>query len=95
MQKRKTSFNLIKLFLCDCHSRKVARIVIFSDMQIGTGCSWFDTKGRQGADFNKLWEKYRAFHPHVKVYSIDLKERNMKNLVLCFFYLLFLLFKRY
>lgn len=53
--------------------RKPARIVIFSDMQIGTGCSWFDTKGRKGADFNKLWESYRAFHPDVKVYSVDLR----------------------
>lgn len=53
--------------------RKVARIVIFSDMQIGTGCSWFDTKGRRGADFNKLYETYLKINPDVKVYSVDLR----------------------
>lgn len=54
--------------------RKVARIVIFSDMQIGTGCSWYDTKGRRGDDFNKLYESYRKnINPDVKVYSVNLK----------------------
>ena len=53
--------------------RKPARIVIFSDMQIGKGCTWYDTKGRRGDDFNKLWESYRAFHPDIKVYSVDLR----------------------
>ncbi|MCP4440756.1 MAG: TROVE domain-containing protein [Aureispira sp.] len=53
--------------------RMVDRIVIFSDMQIGTGCSWYDTKGRRGDDFNKLWEKYRKINPNVRVYSIYLR----------------------
>ena len=51
----------------------VDRIVIFSDMQIGTGCSWFDTGKRRGADFNKLYEKYRKINPNVSVYSVDLR----------------------
>ena len=53
--------------------RKVARIVIFSDMQIGKGCGWFDTKGRRGPDFHKLYEKYLKINPNVKVYSVDLR----------------------
>ena len=53
--------------------RQVARIVIFSDMQIGKGCSWYDTKGRRGSDFNKLYETYRSINPSVRVYSVDLR----------------------
>ena len=51
----------------------VDRIVIFSDMQIGKGCSWYDTKGRRGDDFNKLYETYRKLNPNVAVYSVDLR----------------------
>lgn len=59
--------NLIK------QKEMVARIVIFSDMQIGDKCNWFDTKGRHGSDFMKLYKKYRAINPDVRLYSIDLR----------------------
>ena len=52
---------------------KVDRIVIFSDMQVGEGCEWYDTGIRRGRDFNKLFQRYREFSPKTKVYSIDLK----------------------
>ncbi|MCH2045998.1 MAG: TROVE domain-containing protein [Saprospiraceae bacterium] len=53
--------------------RKVARIVIFSDMQIGTGCGWYDTGGRRGNHFNALYEKYLKINPDVRVFSVDLR----------------------
>jgi len=48
-------------------------IVVFSDCQIGTGCQWYDRKGRRGNQFNTLFEDYRKINPHFKCYSVDLK----------------------
>jgi 60 kDa SS-A/Ro ribonucleoprotein len=59
--------------------RKVARILIFSDQQVGEGCSWYDTgrRGtgglRGGSDFNKLLQEYRTFSPETVIYSVDLQ----------------------
>jgi 60 kDa SS-A/Ro ribonucleoprotein len=51
----------------------VDHIIIFSDCQIGTGCNWYDSRGNRGADFDKLFQKYRAMNPSVMTYSIDLR----------------------
>lgn len=51
----------------------VDRIIIFSDMQIGTGCSWYTTDGKRGNDFMALYQKYRKINPAVRVYSVDLR----------------------
>jgi 60 kDa SS-A/Ro ribonucleoprotein len=51
----------------------VDHIIIFSDCQIGTGCNWYDQKGNRGADFDKLFQRYRAMNPGVMTYSIDLR----------------------
>lgn len=51
----------------------VDQIIIFSDCQIGTGCLWYDNKGNKGADFDKLFKRYRAINPDVLTYSIDLR----------------------
>lgn len=61
------------------HKQKVDRIVIFSDMQVGEKCEWYDTghsdrkAQRHGNDFNKLFQEYIAFSPETVVYSVDLK----------------------
>jgi hypothetical protein len=55
---------------------KVDTIVIFSDAQIGDGCGWYTTGGRnarRGDAFNNLCDRYRAFNPDVRIYSVDLK----------------------
>jgi len=51
----------------------VDRIIIFSDCQVGTGCTWYDSHGNRGDNFNRLMQQYRAINPAVKVYSVDLK----------------------
>lgn len=51
---------------------KVDRIVIFSDSQIGTGCSWYG-HGSDRGNFNALFAQYKKINPDVKVYSIDIK----------------------
>lgn len=51
----------------------VDRIVIFSDCQIGTGCNWYDTKGRRANDFQKLFDSYRKINPNVQTFSVDLR----------------------
>lgn len=51
----------------------VDRIIIFSDCQVGTECNWYDTGHRRGSDFNRLFQKYRAINPDVKVYCVDLR----------------------
>jgi len=53
--------------------KQVARIIIFSDCQIGDGCKWYDTKGRRADSFNSLFQKYRKISPNTKVYVVDLK----------------------
>ncbi len=54
--------------------KKVDRIIIFSDCQVGTGCQWYDTARHRGDDFNALYSKYRReVNPDVITYSIDLK----------------------
>ena len=53
--------------------QQMDRIVIFSDMQVGDGCTWYDTGGRRGADFNKLFRDYLKLFPQCAIYSIDLK----------------------
>lgn len=52
---------------------KVDRIVIFSDCQVGKGCSWYDTGSLRGNDLNKLFEQYKRINPDVNVYSVDLE----------------------
>lgn len=53
---------------------KVDRIIIFSDSQVGTGCSWYDEASHQGDDFNALYFSYRkSVNPEVIVYSVDLR----------------------
>lgn len=51
----------------------VDRIIVFSDCQIGTNCMWYDTRGNQGSDFNKLYNKYKKINPDFNMYSITLK----------------------
>lgn len=51
----------------------VDRIIVFSDCQVGAGCSWYDNTGNRGVNFNALLEQYRQINPAVKVYSIDLR----------------------
>lgn len=52
----------------------VDRVVIFSDSQVGNECQWYDTKGRQGNDFNKLFQTYKStINPKVNVYNVDLR----------------------
>lgn len=64
-------FKAIELLLEN--KEKVDRIVVFSDCQIGTGCTWYDTTGRRSDSFNKLYEKYRAFHSDFNCYSVNLR----------------------
>lgn len=54
----------------------VDRIVIFSDCQVGDGCSWYDNHGNRGDNFNALLVKYLKVNPTVKVYSVNLKGYN-------------------
>jgi hypothetical protein len=54
----------------------VDRIVIFSDCQVGTGCGWYDNKGNQGDNFNKLLNQYLKINPNANVYSVNLKGYN-------------------
>jgi hypothetical protein len=51
----------------------VDRIIIFSDCQVGDGCSWYDNKGNRGANFNQLFQKYLKINPDVMVYTVDLR----------------------
>ncbi|TAE12416.1 MAG: TROVE domain-containing protein [Bacteroidetes bacterium] len=52
----------------------VDRIVIFSDCQIGTGCNWYDNKGKRAADFDALFRQYKKeVNPDVLTYSVDLR----------------------
>lgn len=48
-------------------------IVIFSDCQIGDGCKWYDTGGRHGDNFMKLFSNYKKINPSFRCYSVDLK----------------------
>ena len=51
----------------------VDRVIIFSDCQLGTGCTWYDTGARRSADFNKLFQTFRKNNPEAMVYSVDLR----------------------
>lgn len=59
--------------LINKNNTDVDRIIIFSDCQIGSNCSWYDTLGNRGDGFNMLYGKYKKINPKVKVYSITLK----------------------
>lgn len=48
-------------------------IVIFSDCQIGSGCAWYDSGGRRGDGFMKLFSDYKKINPNFRCYSVDLK----------------------
>lgn len=52
----------------------VDTIVVFSDCQIGDGCSWYDNTGsKHGDSFNELFKEYCKINPKVKAFSVDLK----------------------
>lgn len=60
--------------------RKVDRIVVFSDMQIGNGATsnrgWYGTAMHSTTapgTFNKLYQKYMSMFPDTYVYSVDLR----------------------
>lgn len=55
------------------NNEHVDRVIVFSDCQIGTGCTWYDTGSRRGSDFNKLFEQYRAINPNFNMYSVTLR----------------------
>lgn len=52
---------------------KPARIFIFSDCQVGTGCRWYDTGRRRAADFNNIFQEFHKMSPDTMIYTIDLK----------------------
>jgi hypothetical protein len=52
--------------------RKVARIMIFSDCQVGRTSKWYDSKGRRADHFNALYTEYKKINPDCKIYSVDL-----------------------
>lgn len=49
-------------------------IVIFSDCQIGSGCSWYDNAGNRGHNFMQLFSEYKKINPNFRCYSVNLKE---------------------
>lgn len=56
----------------------IARIFIFSDMQIGSGCSFYTTSSfkhgyKHGAGFMKIFREFQRMSPETKVYTINLK----------------------
>jgi hypothetical protein len=51
----------------------VDTVVIFSDCQIGTGCSWYGVGGIYERNFMKLFSEYKKINPGFRCYSIDLK----------------------
>jgi len=59
--------------------RKVNRIMIFSDCQVGRTAQWYGTgdyktmQSRRADYFGKLYNEYRQINPDVKVYSVDLR----------------------
>ncbi len=53
--------------------KRVNRIIIFSDCQVGEGCGWYDNKGNRGNNFNRLFQQYRTINPEVMLYTIDLR----------------------
>jgi 60 kDa SS-A/Ro ribonucleoprotein len=53
----------------------VDNIIIFSDMVIGSGCSWYGTSPEtRGGKFGDLFKKWRRSYPISKVVSVDIRQ---------------------
>jgi hypothetical protein len=55
--------------------KSISNIIIFSDMVIGDGCSWYGNTGATGSGkFGSLFKEFRKKYPLTKVISVDIHQ---------------------
>ena len=55
--------------------KRIDNIIIFSDMVIGDGCSWYGHTGEtRSGNFQNLFKKFRGLYPMAKVVSVDIHQ---------------------